>query len=143
MIGKGGKNILEKEAMDHVFGYTILNDLGADTRFIGKNYFTFAPIGPRIITKDEISPQNLNLELFVNKVRIANGNTKDMIFKIPYLISFISSLLLLEPGDVIATGTPVDIGPLNPGDIVEAVIEDIGTLTNTVSKVRPKIPKSS
>lgn len=141
IIGKCGKNILEKEAMNHVFGYTILNDLGADTRFIGKNFFTSAPIGPRIVTKEEISPQDLNLELCVNTVRIANGNTNNMIFKIPYLISFISSLLMLEPGDVIATGTPVDIGPLNPGDVVEAIIEGIGSLTNTVSSVRPKIPR--
>lgn len=143
VIGKGGKMILEEEAIDHVFGYTIIDDISASNivklyvrrgQFLGKSFYTFAPLGPCLVLKDQINdPHNLKIKLFVNDKEIMEGNTRDMIFKIPYIISFASRVLLLEPGDIIATGTPMSAGPLNHGDVVEAVIENIGALRNKVA----------
>ncbi len=140
IIGKKGKNIPVEEANNYIFGYTILLDITArDIQsiakkegmpwFPAKGFDSFAPIGPVIVTKDEIiSPQNLDLELKVNGVTKQKGNTKDMIFKINEIISYCSSLITLEPGDIIATGTPEGVGSFTKGDIIEATIELIGTL---------------
>ncbi len=137
VIGRTAKNVAEADYADYVLGYTCFNDVtdrvaqvkdGQWTR--AKGYDTFAPIGPCISTG--ISPFNLKLETLVNGEVKQSGNTADLIFGIPRLISFISGIMTLLPGDVIATGTPDGIGPLKAGDIVEIIIEGIGTLKNSV-----------
>ena len=137
VIGKTAKNISEQDYAGCILGYTCFNDVtdrvaqikdGQWTR--AKGYDTFAPIGPCIATV--ISPFNLKLETLLNGEIKQSGNTSDLIFGIPKLISFISGIMTLLPGDVIATGTPDGIGALKAGDIVEIVIEGIGTLRNTV-----------
>ncbi len=137
VIGKTAKNVAETDYADYVLGYTCFNDVtdrvaqvkdGQWTR--AKGYDTFAPTGPCIRT--DISPFNLKLETLVNGEVKQSGNTSSLIFGIPKLISFISGIMTLAPGDVIATGTPDGIGPLKAGDTVEIVIEGIGTLMNRV-----------
>ncbi len=147
IIGKRGKDVTEEEAYDYVAGYTVFNDVSArDIQFRsgqwfrGKSFDTFAPMGPYLVLKDEIpDPHNLKMQMKVNGEVRQNSSTRKMIFKIPYLISFISAGITLEPGDVIATGTPSGVGfyskpqkLLKPGDIMEATIEKIGTLRNKV-----------
>jgi len=146
IIGKRGKNIPVEESLDYIFGYTILLDITArdiqalakkngQPWFQAKGYDTFAPIGPLIVTPDEIKdPQNLELELYVNKQLKQKGNTEEMIFDIKNIISYCSSIVTLEPGDIIATGTPEGVGPLNIGDEIEAIIEPIGVLKVRVRK---------
>jgi 2-keto-4-pentenoate hydratase/2-oxohepta-3-ene-1,7-dioic acid hydratase in catechol pathway len=149
VIGKTARSVTESEAFDHVFGYAILNDISArDQRRSGQWFFSkgqdsFAPLGPAVVTADEIpDPHDLALALFVNGQQRQNGNTRDMLFKIPQLIADISSAMTLEPGDVISTGSPQGVGAamtppqfLTPGDVVEARIESVGTLINTVKAV--------
>ncbi len=140
VIGRRGKNISEREAFEYVLGYTCFNDVtardlqrkdGQWTR--AKSFDTFAPIGPWIVTKDEIrNPHKLNIKLLLNDEIKQNSNTKNLIFSIPKLISFISNIMTLEPFDVIATGTPPGVGPLKKGDVVDVYIEKIGTLRNYV-----------
>lgn len=146
IIGKGGKNISKENAMDHVYGYTVINDISArDCRragqwIVSKGQDTFAPMGPVLVTKDEISdPQNLNLSLTVNGVEKQNSNTKFMLFNIKDLIHDLSTVFTLDVGDIIATGTPAGVGAgrepqefMWPGDVVEATVEGIGTLKNTI-----------
>lgn len=146
VIGKGGRNIQKALAYDHVFGYTIANDITArDVQtahvqfFLGKSLDKSCPMGPYLVTKDEIpDPQNLSLVTKVNGEVRQNGNTKDMIFPIDELIAQVSRYVTLEPGDVILTGTPSGVGKgMNPpsflraGDTVKVSIEGIGTLSNT------------
>jgi len=137
VIAKTAKNVAEADYADYILGYTCFNDVtdrvaqvrdGQWTR--AKGYDTFAPTGPCIST--DISPFNLKIATLVNGEIKQSGNTGDLIFGIPTLISFISSIMTLLPGDVIATGTPDGIGPLLAGDTVEIVIEGIGTLKNPV-----------
>ncbi len=144
IIGKEGKDISKDEALEHVFGYTVVNDVTerelefADMKeqnpwFRSKNFDTFSPIGPYIVSKDEISDPNvLDIELRVNGEIRQKGNTRDMIFDIPYLISYISKYMTLYPGDVISTGTVPGIKAVHKGDIIEAEIEKIGVLRNVV-----------
>lgn len=144
IIGKKAKNISEDMAMDYVLGYTIINDVTArdmqtedlsiaNPWFRSKSFDTFCPIGPYLVLKEQIQdPHNLNIELRVNGNIRQKDNTKNLIFKIPYIISFITRHMTLEPGDIIATGTPSGIAPIKPGDIVEAEIEAIGILKNIV-----------
>lgn len=146
IIGKGGKNISKENAMDHVYGYTIINDISArDCRragqwIVSKGQDTFAPMGPVLVTKDEVAdPQNLNLSLTVNGVEKQNSNTKFMLFNIRDLIHDLSTVFTLDVGDIIATGTPAGVGAgrepqefMWPGDVVEATVEGIGTLRNTI-----------
>jgi 2-keto-4-pentenoate hydratase/2-oxohepta-3-ene-1,7-dioic acid hydratase in catechol pathway len=150
VIGKKGRRIAENEAFSYVAGYTILNDISErdiqfnDKQFFrGKSFDTFAPMGPYLVTRDEIAdPQNLKIQLRVNGELRQNGSTKNMIFKIPYIISFISGSITLEPGDIISTGTPSGVGIyakpepklLKPGDVVEAEIETIGILRNYITE---------
>ena len=150
VIGKKGKYVDKKDALDYVFGYTVINDISArDCRragqwIVSKGQDTFAPMGPIIVTKDEISnPHNLNLSLKVNGVEKQNSNTKFMLFDINALIEDLSIVFTLEPGDIIATGTPSGVGAgRNPqewlwdGDVVEATVESIGTIVNTVKEVK-------
>jgi 2-keto-4-pentenoate hydratase/2-oxohepta-3-ene-1,7-dioic acid hydratase in catechol pathway len=146
IIGKRGKYVPKSEALDYVFGYTVINDISArDCRragqwIVSKGQDTFAPMGPVLVTKDEIEdPHNLNLSLTLNGVEKQNSNTKYMLFNINDLIADLSTVFTLEPGDIIATGTPAGVGAgRNPqewmwdGDVVEATVEGIGTIVNTV-----------
>ena len=146
IIGKGGKNIPKEQAMDHVYGYTVINDISArDCRragqwIVSKGQDTFAPMGPVLVTRDEIAdPHNLNLRLTVNGVEKQNSNTKFMLFNINDLIHDLSTVFTLDTGDIIATGTPAGVGAgrnpqefMWPGDVVEATVEGIGTLRNTI-----------
>ncbi len=146
IIGKRGKNVPKEQAMDYVYGYTVINDISArDCRragqwIVSKGQDTFAPMGPMLVTRDEIAdPHNLNLSLKVNGVEKQNSNTKFMLFNIEELIHDLSTVFTLDAGDIIATGTPAGVGAgrspqewMWPGDVVEATVEGIGTLRNTV-----------
>jgi acylpyruvate hydrolase len=150
VIGKKGRRIPEEEAYEHVVGYTILNDISErdiqfnDKQFFrGKSFDTFAPMGPCLVTKDQIpDPLNLKIQLKVNGEVRQSSSTNNMIFKIPHIISFISESITLEPGDVISTGTPGGVGIyakpeprlLKPGDVIEAEIESVGILRNYVKE---------
>ena len=149
IISKKGKYVPKSEALDYVFGYTVINDISArDCRregqwIVSKGQDTFAPMGPVIVTKDEIeNPHNLNLTLKVNGVEKQSSNTKFMLFNINDLIEDLSIVFTLEPGDIIATGTPAGVGAgRNPqewmydGDVVEATVEGIGTIVNTIKEI--------
>ncbi|MCG7334298.1 fumarylacetoacetate hydrolase family protein [Sporosarcina sp. ACRSM] len=145
VISKGGRHIPKQLAYDYIFGYTIANDVSArDIQmdhvqyFLGKTLDKSCPMGPYIVTKDEIpNPHNLSIVTKVNDEVRQNGNTGEMIFKIDELISEISKYATLEPGDVILTGTPAGVGKgmtppsfLKKGDTVKISIEGIGTLVN-------------
>ncbi|QYJ67786.1 fumarylacetoacetate hydrolase family protein [Flavobacterium litorale] len=146
IISKYGKNVPKDKAMDYVYGYTVINDVSArDCRrsgqwIVSKGQDTFAPMGPVLVTKDEIEdPHNLNLSLKLNGEERQNSNTKFMLFNINDLINDISTVFTIESGDIIATGTPAGVGAgrtpqafMWPGDVVEATVEGIGTLVNTV-----------
>ncbi len=149
IIGKKGKYVANAEAMDYVFGYTVINDISArDCRregqwIVSKGQDTFAPMGPYLVTKDEIeNPHNLNLSLKLNGVEKQNSNTKFLLFNINDLIEDLSIVFTLEPGDIIATGTPAGVGAgrspqewMYDGDVVEATVEGIGTITNTIKEI--------
>ncbi|BBZ02821.1 hydrolase [Mycolicibacterium chitae] len=145
VIGAGGRHIREAEAFDHVYGYTIVNDLTVrDLQkrhvqfFIGKSAHTYCPMGPYLVTADDIDDVGaLRLQTRVNGELRQDAVVKDLIFDIPRLISAISTAVALEPGDVIATGTPAGVGIgftpprfLRPGDLMEVSIDGLGTLTN-------------
>jgi 2-keto-4-pentenoate hydratase/2-oxohepta-3-ene-1,7-dioic acid hydratase in catechol pathway len=139
VIGKTAKNILKEKANNYILGYTCLNDVTArDLQAIdkqwtrAKGFDTFAPIGPYIET--ELDPSDLALETRLNGEVKQKTRTSELIFPVPELVSFISHVMTLLPGDVIATGTTSGIGPMQPGDIVEVQIERIGTLRNYVAK---------
>jgi 2-keto-4-pentenoate hydratase/2-oxohepta-3-ene-1,7-dioic acid hydratase in catechol pathway len=147
IIGKKGINISEKEARHHIFGYTILNDITArDLQkkhkqfFLGKSLDTTCPIGPYIVTADEIeNPESLTITTRVNGEVRQEAPVSDMIFPIGKIIAELSAGMTLEPGDIIATGTPSGVGKgftpprfLKSGDKVEISIDRIGTLTNTI-----------
>lgn len=148
VIGRRAKNIELADAMDHVFGYTNFNDVSArDMQFAagqwqrGKSCDTFAPFGPFVATKDEIAdPHNLRIQFRLNGETMQDSNTDQLIFKIPELVEYISRSITLEPGDIIATGTPPGVGfarrpPvfLKDGDICEVEIDGLGVLSNFVS----------
>ncbi len=149
IIGKKGKYVSKTDAMEYVFGYTVINDISArDCRragqwIVSKGQDTFAPMGPFLVTKDEIEdPHNLSLSLKLNGVEKQNSNTKFMLFNINDLISDISTVFTIEAGDIIATGTPAGVGAgrnpqewMKDGDVIEATVERIGTLVNTVKEI--------
>jgi len=147
IIGRGGRHIRGEDWRAHVFGYTIVNDVSArdyqraTTQWLmGKTFDTFAPMGPWIITADEIpDPHNLDVQIDINGEILQNSNTRELIFKIPDLIAFLSSVFTLEPGDIVSTGTPAGVGVartpprfLRPGDDVRVKIPAIGELRNPV-----------
>ena len=147
VIGKKGKAIPEKNAYDYVAGYMPLNDVSArawqfaDKQWVrGKSCDTFCPTGPYLTTRDEIAdPHVLAIRARVNGTTLQDSNTSKMIFKVPQLIAHISASITLEPGDIIATGTPEGVGAfrtppifLKPGDVVEIEIEKLGVLRNPV-----------
>jgi 2-keto-4-pentenoate hydratase/2-oxohepta-3-ene-1,7-dioic acid hydratase in catechol pathway len=147
IIGTGGRGISKADALKHVFGYTIVNDVTArhlqkrhSQWVLGKGLDTFCPMGPAILTADEVpDPTKLELTTWVNGTRRQHAPVSDLIFDIPTLIEAISAAITLEPGDVIATGTPAGVGiGLNPpvfmqrGDVVRISVTGIGVLENTV-----------
>ena len=147
VIGKGGRYIDEANWRDHVFGYTIVNDVSArdfqmatSQWMIGKTFDTFCPMGPAIVTVDEIEdPHNLPISLSIGGETLQDSSTRNLIFSVPRIIAYLSSVFTLEPGDVIATGTPAGVGfarkpPrfLREGDEVRVKIEGIGELVNPV-----------
>jgi len=147
IIGRYGKRIPAHQAFDYIAGFCVMNDVsGRDVQlsesqwFRGKSFDTFAPLGPAIVTPDEIDDvHNLRLTAEVNGERMQDGNTRDLIFDVPAIIEFISQDITLVPGDVIATGTPSGVGyfrdppiVLKAGDTVECTIEDIGSIKNDV-----------
>jgi 2-keto-4-pentenoate hydratase/2-oxohepta-3-ene-1,7-dioic acid hydratase in catechol pathway len=147
VIGKGGRHILESHWREHVFGYTIVNDVSArdfqmatSQWMIGKTFDTFCPMGPAIVTADEIEdPHNLSISLSIGGETLQDSNTSNLIFGVPKIIAYLSSVFTLEPGDVIATGTPAGVGfarkpprYLREGDEVRVKIEGIGELVNPV-----------
>lgn len=137
IIGKRGKNIKEEEALDYVFGCTIFNDVTArdltksDPQFTrGKGFDTFGPLGPYIVTG--IDPSSLSIKTTLNGKVVQDGNTNQMSLSIPYLISWVSQVMTLEPGDVLATGSPSGSCPMKSGDKVIVEVEKLGKLTNYV-----------
>jgi len=145
IIGRGGKGITKADAMKHVWGYTIVNDVTArdwQARHmqwdLGKSFDTFCPMGPWLVSADELDGTNTNVRCFVNGEKRQDANTRDFIFDIPTLIECISAGITLKPGDIIATGTPVGVGIgfkppkyLKRGDVGRCEIDGIGALENT------------
>ncbi len=136
VMGRPCKNVSESAARDYVLGYTAFNDVTArdlqkkDGQFTrAKGFDTFAPLGPWIET-DIPDPDNLTVEAYLNGERRQHSNTRNMVFGVFTLVAFISRVMTLLPGDVIATGTPSGIGPMRPGDVVEIRVEGIGALRN-------------
>ena len=132
VIGTGGKHIAEARALDHVFGYTCLLDItmrGKEDRGLRKSFDTFTPMGPWIATADEIrDPNALGIRCVVNGETRQDDTTASMIMNVPALIAWMSQVMTLESGDVVATGTPAGVAPLAAGDRIEVTIERIGTL---------------
>lgn len=143
IIGRRGKSIPKEKAMDHILGYTVFMDITArdlqrEAKLKGlpwtlaKGFDTFAPVGPRIVPGEELDPGDLEIGLKVNGEVRQLSRTSEMVFTIDEIISYVSSIMTLEEGDIIATGTPEGVGALKDGDIVEAWIERIGTLKENV-----------
>jgi len=139
VIGRRARRVAEADALAHVAGYTCFNDVSArnyqrqDGQWTrAKGFDTFAPLGP-VIARG-LGPEGLEVECRVNGARRQRGNTSDLRFPIPFLIRYISHIMTLEPGDVIATGTPAGVAPIVPGDRVEVEIPGIGVLENRVEK---------
>ncbi len=137
VMGKRAKCVNSDEALDYVFGYTCLNDVTArdltakDIQYTrGKGFDTFAPFGPFIET--DLDPSNLHISTYLNDEIKQSSNTSMLIFNVPKLISFISNVMTLLPGDIISTGTPSGIGPMKKGDTIEVHIESIGILRNYI-----------
>lgn len=148
VIGKPGRRIAPERWREHVFGYTILNDVSArDVQLstsqwtLGKSFDTFCPIGPAIVTEDEIAdPHNLDIRLSIDGEVVQHSNTRELIFKAPELIAYLSSITQLQAGDVISTGTPAGVGLgrspqrwLKPGETMTAEVEGLGQLANPVT----------
>ena len=144
VISKNCKNVKAQNAHEYIQGYTIFLDMTARTMqqtdrninlpwYRSKNFDTFGPIGPKIVSPVEIGdPHNLNIELSVNGSIKQSSNTKHLIFRIPKIIDYISKYVTLEKGDIVATGTPAGISPVLPGDIIDASIEKIGMIRHKV-----------
>lgn len=138
VISRRAFKVAMEKALNYVLGYTCLNDVSARDWQTNDNQWarpkgsdTYAPIGPCIET--EADPNNLRVESYLNGVRKQQGNTSDLVFKIPELISYITETITLLPGDIIATGTPGGIGPMKVGDVIEIRMDAVGTLRNYVA----------
>jgi acylpyruvate hydrolase len=147
VIGRTARYVSKEQALDYVWGYTIINDASArDFQFLttqwmaGKIFETAAPVGPYIADRQEIpDPHSLELKTFVNGKQMQRGNTKTFIFDVRYLVSYLSGLMTLSPGDLIATGTPPGVGLgmkppvfMNPGDVCRVEIDGLGSMENPV-----------
>jgi 2-keto-4-pentenoate hydratase/2-oxohepta-3-ene-1,7-dioic acid hydratase in catechol pathway len=148
VIGKGGSRIARDDWQEHVFGYTILNDVSArDVQLatsqwtLGKSFNTFAPLGPAVVTKDEIvDPHALDVKLSIDGEVLQHSNTRELIFKLPDLIAYISSITPLQAGDIISTGTPAGVGLgrnpqrwLKAGETITIEVSGLGMLVNPVT----------
>ena len=151
IIGRRARNVPRSEALDYVFGYSCLVDLtmrierGAheEERSMRKSFETFTPLGPYLVTADEVGdPQVLNNRLWVNGKLRQEANTKDMIVGVAELIELISSVLPLNPGDVVASGTPEGVGPVGPGDRVKIAIDRVGEMVLLVSEQAETSPRA-
>jgi acylpyruvate hydrolase len=147
VIGRAGRDITPDRAMDYVAGYTIVNDVSCRDYqmktgqwMIGKTFDTFAPMGPYLVTRDEVAdPHNLEISLQLNGQRMQHSNTRNLIFKTEHLIAFLSQVFTFEPGDVVSTGTPAGVGYarkppvfMKAGDRVRIEVEGLGALENPV-----------
>jgi 2-keto-4-pentenoate hydratase/2-oxohepta-3-ene-1,7-dioic acid hydratase in catechol pathway len=147
VIGKGGRYITAERWQEHVFGYTIVNDVSArdyqmatSQWLMGKTFDTFAPIGPSVVTADEIDdPHGLDIRMTINGELLQNSNTRELIFRIPELLVYLSKVFTLEPGDIVSTGTPAGVGLghkpprwLKPGDECVVTVQGLGELRNPV-----------
>lgn len=139
VIGKTGRDIALDDALDHVYGYTCVLDItvrSTEDRSTRKSFDTFTPLGPWVVTADEVGdPGDLELRLTVNDEERQHSSTSKLIYGIPELIAYASSVMTLEPGDVIATGTPSGVGPIADGDVVVVEIDRVGSLRVSVSDV--------
>jgi 2-keto-4-pentenoate hydratase/2-oxohepta-3-ene-1,7-dioic acid hydratase in catechol pathway len=148
VIGKSGRRIARDDWQEYVFGYTILNDVSArDVQLatsqwtLGKSFHTFCPLGPAVVTKDEIvDPHALDVKLSIDGEVLQNSNTRELIFKLPDLIAYISSITPLQAGDIISTGTPAGVGLgrnpqrwLKAGETITIEVSGLGTLVNPVA----------
>lgn len=132
IIGRGGRDISRENWKDHVFGYACLMDMvvrGREERVFRKAYDTFCPVGPWIVTADEVKdPTNLEMKLWVNDELRQHANTRDLVLDIPGMVEMASAVMTLYPGDIIATGTPAGVGLIEDGDKVRITIDDIGEM---------------
>ena len=144
VISKKAKSVSQHIAYDHILGYAVFLDMTARSMQVedrniklpwyrSKNFDTFGPIGPKIVSKAEIlNPHDLDIELKVNGETRQSSNTRHLIFRVPQIIEYITQFVTLEEGDIIATGTPGGVSPVLPGDKIEASIEKIGTITHPI-----------
>ncbi len=146
VIGQRAKNVLPEKATDFILGYTCGNDVTArdlqrrdDQWTRAKGFDTFCPLGPYIVT--DLDPAHLAIQTRVNGEIRQSTSTADMVFNVAELMAYVSQVMTLEPGDVILTGTPSGVGPLQPGDVVEVEIEGIGILRNPVVSQGSAVPK--
>lgn len=141
VIGKTARDVAAADAMSYVFGYTGVLDItvrGDEDRSTRKSFDTFTPVGPALVTADEVpDPHGLQLQCWVNDERRQTGNTRDMIWNIPRLVEFASHVMTLYPGDLLSTGTPEGVGPLTAGDEVTIEIERIGRMSVRVELRKP------
>lgn len=132
VIGREGREIAPERALEHVFGYACLLDMtirGKEERVFRKSYDTFTPVGPWIVTADEIpDPANIDMKLWVNGELRQQANTRDLIVSIPQMVAIASSASTLYPGDLIATGTPAGVGPVRDGDVITIEVERVGRM---------------
>ena len=146
VIGRGGRRISEAKAMDHVFGYTVFNDVSSRDIAIrdngrmdrGKGFDSFGVMGPWIVTRDEVAnPHDLHVTLRLNGELRQDARTSDMVFNIPQQIAWLTASMTLEPGDLISTGSPSGVGKIKPGDLIEGEVEGIGAIRNRVIAEEP------
>ena len=141
VIGRMARDVAMADAMRYVFGYTGVMDItvrGDEDRSTRKSFDTFTPVGPVLVTADEIpDPHDLQLRLWVNGERRQNGNTRDMIWNVPRLVEYASHVMTLNPGDLLSTGTPDGVGPLKPGDEVTIDVERVGRMSVRVVLRKP------
>lgn len=144
IISKNSKNVSKEKAYDHILGYAVFLDMTARNMQVGdrniklpwyrsKNFDTFGPIGPKVVFQNEnLDPHHLDIELKINGETRQSSNTRHLIFRIPQIIEYLTQFVTLEEGDIVATGTPGGVGPVLPGDMIEASIEKIGTITHSI-----------
>jgi 2-keto-4-pentenoate hydratase/2-oxohepta-3-ene-1,7-dioic acid hydratase in catechol pathway len=132
ILGKHGRHVSRHDALDYVFGYACLIDVtlrGSEERVMRKSFDTFCPVGPWITTADEIAdPADIDLKLWVNGELRQHANTRDLIVDIPGMVAAVAAVSTIEPGDIIATGTPAGVGPIRPGDTVAIEIAGVGRM---------------
>ncbi|WP_405846562.1 fumarylacetoacetate hydrolase family protein [Streptomyces sp. NBC_01518] len=133
IVGRRASHVTPEQALDHVFGYTALMDItmrGGEDRSTRKSFDTFTPMGPWIVTPNELgSPDDVGLELTVNGVLRQKANTRDLIWSAARFLAYVSTVTVLEPGDVVTTGTPAGVAPIQDGDTVELIVDRVGRLT--------------